>query len=261
MADRASGPGGYGGPAGEGAPADGARPVSLTALADSRPDRYLIRDATLSMEVRDVRQASRQLVSAVEAASGYLSDAHESVDGLGRRSMSIKARVPFTRFDRSLRQIEALGKVLDRQITAEDVTEEFVDSQAKLRNLKRTELRLLEHLNRTARLADIVLVEKELNRVRGEIERLEGRLRFLEHRIAFSTITITLNEAPRPESVTPVETFSSGQVASDATRALVGFARVVWSAVIWIGIWAAVWAPLGLLFWLAYRRRQGAAAG
>src|SRR4051794_319547 len=80
----------------------------------------------------------------------------ESVDALGRRSVTTKVRIPFTRFDSSLQQIESLGKVLDKQITAEDVTEEFVDSQAKLRNLQRTELCLLAHLDHTGRLPDIL---------------------------------------------------------------------------------------------------------
>src|SRR5207244_3066349 len=128
--------------------------------------------------------------------------------GLGRLSSTIQSRVPFTRFEHWLQQIQALGKVLEEQVTAEDVTEEFVDSQARLHNLTQTELRLLEHLNRTARLADILLVEKELSRVRGEIEQLEGRLRFLQHRIAFSTITVELREAPRTQPLVPSETYS-----------------------------------------------------
>src|SRR2546427_152119 len=135
-------------------------------------------------------------LGAAAAARGYVSDTHESVDELGRRSAVITLRVPFGQFDRSLEQVEALGKVQEKQVTAEDVTEEFVDSQAKLRNLQRTEGRLLEHMNRTGRLPDILLVEKELNRVRGEIEQLQGRLRFLAHRLAYSTLAVTLSQAP-----------------------------------------------------------------
>ena len=229
--------------------------LTLTSLADSRPDRYLIKDATVTLEVKDARQAARALDAGVVAARGYVSDTHESVDGLGRRSVTTKVRVPFTRFDASMQQIETLGKVLDKQITAEDVTEEFVDSQAKLRNLQRTEARLLAHLNQTGRLPDILLVEKELNRVRGEIEQLEGRLRFLAHRIAFSTITLTLSEAPRRQPVVPEQTYSSGKEASDAMRSLVAFLQIAWTAVIWIAIWAAIWVPFALVAWFVYRRR------
>jgi Domain of unknown function (DUF4349) len=235
--------------------------LTLEALAESERDRYLIKDATLTLEARDVRKASAALVAAVRDARGYVSDTHEQVDGLGRRSITIEARVPFGRFDRSLQQVEALGKVLEKQITAEDVTEEFVDSQAKLRNLKQTELRLLAHLGRTGRLADTLLVEKELTRVRSEIDQLEGRLRYLAHRVAFSTLTVTLSEAPRAEPIVPPESYSTGQQVSEAVRSLVAFGQFLWTGAIWLGIWSVVWAPVALAGWLAFRRRRTAAAG
>jgi hypothetical protein len=248
-------------PAADEATTGAAPALTLAALSDTERDRYLIKNATITMEARDVRRASTALVAAVQAARGYVADTHESVDELGRRSITLEVRVPFGRFDRSLQQIEALGKVLEKQISVEDVTEEFVDSQAALRNLKRTEVRLLEHLNRTGRLADTLLVEKELTRVRGEIERLEGRLRFLAHRVLFSTLTITMSEAPRPEPVVPAATYSSGKQLSEAVRSLVAFGQVLWTGAIWLGIWSVVWAPVGIAAWLAFRRRRTAAAG
>jgi hypothetical protein len=219
-------------------------------------DRHLIKNATLVLEARDVRDASVRLVAAARAARGYVADSKESADELGRRTVTIQVRLPFERFDQSVQQIAALGKVVEKQVTAEDVTEEFVDSEAKLRNLKRTELRLLEHLNRTARLSDILLVEKELNRVRGEIEQIEGRLRFLTHRVAFSTLTVTLSEAPRPQAITPADSYSAGQQLTDAVRSLLVFGRVLWTLAIWLAVWAVVWVPLALAGWFAYRRTR-----
>jgi hypothetical protein len=151
-------------------------------------------------------------------------------------------------------ELQSLGKVLERQVTAEDVTEEFVDSQARLRNLKKTEERLVAHLSRTGKLSDTLLVEKELTRVRQEIEQIEGRLRFLSHRIAFSTITLTLSEAARSLAMTPPEHYSTGKITSDAVRSLVGFAQEVWSTVIWLAVWAVVWLPIFAILWLGFRR-------
>jgi hypothetical protein len=235
--------------------------TTVAALAESRPDRHLIKNATLTLEARDVRQASTQLVAATRAARGYVADTKESADELGRRTVTIQVRVPFDRFDRSVQQIEALGKLAEKQVTAEDVTEEFVDSEAKLRNLKRTELRLIAHLGRTARLSDILLVEKELNRVRGEIEQIEGRLRFLSHRVAFSTLTVTLSEAPGPQTITPPDSYNAGQQLTAAVRSLVAFGRVLWTLAIWLAVWALVWVPLALAGWFAYRRRHVAPSG
>jgi hypothetical protein len=221
-------------------------------------DRYLIRNATLSLVARDPRAAAAKLTAAVTAARGYVSETGESVDELGSRSITLQARVPYDRFDRVMGEVEGLGRVAEKQIGAEDVTEEFVDSQARLRNLKRAEARLLEHLNRTGRLADVLLVEKELNRVRGEIEQLEGRLRFLTHRVAFSTLAVTISEAARPQAIVPPESFSSGKEASTAIRSLVAFAQFLWTGTIWTAIWAIVWLPLTLAAWLLARRLRRA---
>jgi hypothetical protein len=148
--------------------------AKLQTVADSRPDRYLIKNSTLRMEVKDPRKALEKVTESVKASRGYLSDMHETVDGLGARSITVTVRIPATGFDQSMLELQSLGKVLERQVTAEDVTEEFVDSQSRLRNLKKTEERLIAHLTRTGKLSDTLLVEKELTRVRQEISRLKG---------------------------------------------------------------------------------------
>lgn len=230
--------------------------ASLAILAQSQPDRYLIRNATVTVETVDVREAVKKLTTAVAAAHGYLADMHESTDGLGVMTATMSVRVPYTTFDRSMLEIGGLGKVLDRQATAEDVTEEFVDTQARVRNLKSTELRLLEHLGRTGKLADTLLVEKELNRVREEIEQHEGRVRFLAHRIAFSTITLTLRDKPREMAYVPPEAYSPAKEGSEAVRSLVDFGRGILTRLIWVTVWLPVWGPLALGAWIGWRRAR-----
>jgi hypothetical protein len=230
--------------------------MTLASMTEREPERYLIRNATLTLEVADARQTLTRLTEAVKAMKGYVSDSHETTDGLGTRSITVTARIPYTQFDQSMRDIEGLGKVLERQVTAQDVTEEFVDTQSRVRNLKSTEARLLAHLSKTGKLSDTLLVEKELNRVREETEQLEGRLRYLANRISYSTLTLTLRETPKPQQITPPESFSSGKVLSDATRSLIGFLQGVWSALLWVGVWGILWLPpLFVLRFLARRRR------
>jgi hypothetical protein len=223
--------------------AEGKNTLTLVSLTDSQPDRYLIKNATISIETLDVRKVAEQLIAFARTTRGYVSDSHESVDGLGARSITMQLRVPATQFDASMQEIEGLGKILDKQVNTEDVTEEFVDSQARVRNLKSTELRLLAHLSKTGKLSDTLLIENELTRVRQQIEQIEGRLKFLAHRVAYSTFSITVHETPKMQTVLPAQTFSSGKVASDAARSLFEFGQNLWSVAIWVGIWAAVWLP------------------
>lgn len=230
--------------------------LTLASLNDAQPDRYLIRNATINIETPDARKVAAQLVALAHAAQGYVSDSHETVDGLGAHEITLSLRVPAQRFEASMQQIETQGKILDKQVTTEDVTEEFVDSQSRLRNLKSAELRLLDHLSKTGKLSDTLLIEKELTRERQEIEQIEGRLKFLAHRIAYSTFSLTVHETPRAQSIIPPQTFSGGKVASDAARSVVDFGQTLLGIAIWLSVWAVVWLPLVFAGRLLLTRRR-----
>ena len=243
--------------------AEGAAPnMDLAVLSSSaEPDRYLIKNATMIVEVQDAKEALQRLTAAIEGAGGYVGNLQESVNALGRRSVMVQIRVPADQFDKALQGMEPLGKVLNRQVTTQDVTEEYVDTDSRSRNLKRTEERLLDHLNKSARLEDTLRLEQELTRVREQIERLDGHLRVLGNRVRLSTIQVTLQEAPQAEPIVPAATFSTAKVASESVRSLVAFSQRQWTKAIWVGVWSAVWLPPLLVAWLAYRlvRRRKAA--
>ncbi|MBX7258767.1 MAG: DUF4349 domain-containing protein [Candidatus Hydrogenedentes bacterium] len=241
-----------------GAPASAASaapgPAPMPAMPTGGVDRYLIKNATVLVEVSDARDANTKLLAAVQTVGGYVGDYREIMDNLGRRSIMVQIRVPANRFDESMGQLDALGKVLNKQVTTQDVTEEFVDTDARSRNLKATEARLLDHLNRAGKLEDILRIEQEVTRVREEIERLDGRLRFLNDRVQYSTIQITLQEAPKAEPVVPAATFSTAKVLSEAVRSLVELGQSLWVRVIWWAVWSVVWVPCAVAVWLVYRR-------
>ena len=99
-------------------------------------------------------------------------------------------RIPRDRFQDVIAKIEKLGDVTHRDIKAQDVTDEFVDLQARLKNAYNIRDRLSDLLTRAA-VKDALEIEKELGRVTEDIERMEGRLKLLRDQIAFSTITVT----------------------------------------------------------------------
>ena len=119
-------------------------------------------------------------------AGGYLSSRQDAV---------IVIRVPRDRFDEAIARIEKLGDVTHRDIKAQDVTDEFVDLQARLKNAYAIRDRLTDLLSRAA-VKDALEIEKELGRVTEEIERMEGKLKLLRDQIAFSTITVTFARWP-----------------------------------------------------------------
>lgn len=237
---------------------EGSAADSLGSLAAPQTDRYLIKTASLTLECEDTRAATTQLLNQIQTAGGYVSNLNESADAIGRRSVTVEVRVPSDRLDGAMSQFESLGKILNKHVTTQDVTEEYVDTDARSRNLKRTEERLLDHLNRAGVLEDVLRVEQELTRVREQIELLDGRLRFLGHRVAFSAISITLVETAKAQPVLPAKSFSTAKEFSVAVRALITFLQAIWTRIIWILVWFPIWLPPVLVPALVYRRTRRA---
>lgn len=235
--------------------------VTLAAIEQTLTRRYLIRNASLTLEVEEPREALDQITRLITEHQGYVADLQEWTDELGNRSAAITFRVPAERFEQVLAAVQSLGKVFNLRVSAEDVTEQYIDVGAQLRNLKRTEERLLGHLSRTARLADTLAVERELSRVRQQIEQLEGRIRFLQNRVTYCTVNVSLQQRARAQPISPPETYSTAKVATDAVRAVIALALKLWTVVVWVAVWSVVWLPLAFLVWFVYRRsivRKGA---
>jgi uncharacterized protein YceK len=163
-------------------------------------DRKTITTVDMTIQVGDAAEGVDEISKMAVASGGYVSsssirdsyyDSHEGKEGY------ITVRVPESEYSSFLENVGELGEVTRESVSAQDVTEEYIDVSARLDNLERQEARLQEILNMTETVEDVLAVEKELERVRGEIESLTGRLNYLDDRIEFSTINIRVTE-PRP---------------------------------------------------------------
>jgi len=162
-------------------------------------DRKVIRSGEIAVEVEKFDDAARRLLSIAEAAGGFIADsAYDESGGVPRGTFVV--RVPANRFGDAVRQVEQLGTVQRRHITGQDVTEEFIDLDARVRNLERQEARLLTFMDRATKIPDLMAVQQEVSRVRGEIERLRGRMRFLANRVDLATIQAEVSQKPKKRS-------------------------------------------------------------
>lgn len=150
----------------------------------------LLRSAQLSLAVFEVDKKMDAVEAIAKDLGGYLAL---------RGDRELTVRVPRERFDEALRAMEKLGDVLHKSVAAEDVTDQYVDLELRLRNALAVRARL-EKLLETATVRDAVEIHKELAKVTDEIERLEGKLKLLKDRIAFSTITVSF-ERTEPQRV------------------------------------------------------------
>jgi hypothetical protein len=166
-------------------------------------ERKIIRNATLTLEVEQPGKAMQRIASIAEARDGFVvtSDSRQQTAAQGERPyevVTVEMRVPATQFDAALADIRAAaGNVTAQKITGKDVTEEYIDLEARLRTQRALEAQLLDIMKNAHTVSDAVTVQSELTKVRTEIERVEGRRRFLENQSSLSTITVTL-QPPAP---------------------------------------------------------------
>ena len=157
--------------------------------------RMIIRTGNMSVEVEKYDDAERIVTDVVKKNGGYISNTTSSQNSSGNKQGTLVLKVPADKYDALISEVGSVGKVMSRNINANDITEEFIDLEARQKTQKELEQRLLNLLSeKTARLTDVVEVEQKLASVRQVIESLDGRLRFLKNQSEMSTLTLSLYE-------------------------------------------------------------------
>jgi hypothetical protein len=176
------------------------RSGDAATAADTQPppstlQRKIIYTATVNLVTEKLSDSARKLADAVKSHGGYIAETNISGAAGSQRTATWKIRVPVPQFDAFMASLGNMGELQDSATTSQDVSEEFYDVAARVKNKKVEEARLLQHLQKsTGRLPEILAVEREISRVREEIERMEGRLRFLSNQSDLSTVTVTIRE-------------------------------------------------------------------
>ena len=164
--------------------------------------RKIISSASVSLEVEVVEDAIDQVRAIAEGVGGFIEQLSSSGEP-GHERANITVRVPQASFLATLDRIEDLGKVRNRNLGTEDVSEQFIDLEARLRSSLQEEGSLLSLLDRAGVVSEVLAIERELFRIRADIERYQGQLNFLERRVDLSTISISLSPPEREPGELP----------------------------------------------------------
>jgi hypothetical protein len=163
-----------------------------SGIADGRK---LIRNAQLELQVTSYQTAVERLTSLAAEEHGFVATQNSSKLPNGKLQGTIVIKVAPENLDRFLQKARDLGELKNQTVGTEDVTKNYFDTDARLRNAKRMEERLLEMLQKnTGKVADLLQVEKELGRVREEIEKMQGELKYYDTLVQYATVTISLAE-------------------------------------------------------------------
>ncbi|MEV5873153.1 DUF4349 domain-containing protein [Streptomyces sp. NPDC052101] len=172
-----------------------ARGTSSPRTPDLAPSA-IIRTASLTVEVKDVAKALRQARTAAESAGGYVGKEDTGRGADGHEHTKVVLRVPGAKYDEVLAGLQGTGRLIDRTAEAEDVTDQVVDVDSRVRSQRAGVDRIRALMDRAAKLSDVVTLEGELSSRQADLEALLARQASLKDRTSLATITLSLSETP-----------------------------------------------------------------
>jgi hypothetical protein len=226
-------------------------------------DRKIVKNADITIEVNSPVETQRKVSLIAGNRGGFVvtseSKQRESADPNNREmDISLVIRIPSAQFESSLEEIRSLGsRTLQNKQSGEDVTEEFIDLEARIKTQKALEDQFLQIMKQASKVEDALEVQRQIAEVRTEIEKLEGRKRFLENRSSLSTIKINL-QSPRPIIAS---TSGFGQTLKDSVSDSVAVATgivifVIRFTIIMIPVFFLLLLPGGILVRYLIRRAK-----
>lgn len=223
-------------------------------------ERLIIRSGELVVVIRDTEESLEEIGRMADAMGGWVVSSNVYQRGQAKEG-TITIRIPADQFDAGMSQIkDGALEVRTESTNSQDVTEEYVDLEARLANLEATADRVRGFLEDTRNVEEALAVNQELSRLEGDIESLTGRMEFLSQSAAFSSLTVNLT----PDELSqPIEVagWRPEGVAKSAIETLIS----AFQAVANVAIWGVLFClPLGLLVGIplyfigrfVYRRRS-----
>jgi len=231
-------------------------PMAEMASADQRSsvaspsvERKIIKTGDFTFETKDINRTKVAVEKISKELNGYI--ANESQNNFDDRIQYHQTvRVPAEKFDTLLVQLELLATRVDtKNINTQDVTEEFIDVEARLKTKKELELRYLDLLKQAKNVSDIVSIEGQLATVRSEIESMEGRLTYLKNQVAFSTLHVSYYEIVGKD-------FGFGSKVGRAVYQ--GWDNLLSFLILMVNLWPFLLLFAGFLIGLRYWRKRKA---
>lgn len=225
--------------------------AKATTVTD--PERKLIKNGRVEFETRNIEETHKNIVAAASRYQGYISS-DEAYNYPGRNSNTIVVRIPANKFDSFLNDATAGVKKFDsKQINVKDVTEEFLDVEARLKTKKELEVRYLELLKKANNVSEMLEIERQIGQLRSDIESVEGRLKYLQNQVAMATLTITFY------TVMPTQT-AFGDKFGDGFKN--GWDNLIWFFVGLTNIWPFILiAVVLIILFRRYRKKKKVKAG
>ncbi len=224
-------------------------------------DRMVIYNANLSLQVKDYHQVEATIQSKATELGGYVVESSIYDSGTEYINGTIIVKIPQDNFQSYIKEVEKNSiKVKEKSVSGNDVTEEFVDLESRLKAKEAVEKRLLTLMDQADKTEDLLKISNDLAIVQEEKEQILGRMKFLQNNVDYSTVTIQLQEElVKVDAIKDKESLNTWQKAkSQFVSTINGLISFLSGVVVFVIGLSPIIIPIVivLIIWIIYRKKR-----
>ncbi|OGC46155.1 hypothetical protein A2V49_01850, partial [candidate division WWE3 bacterium RBG_19FT_COMBO_34_6] len=233
-------------------------PVYEAAPTPDIENRMVIKNSNLSMQVEDVRETINAISIKVRLLKGYVVNTFISTPEFGEDG-TIEVRVPTDTLDATLEYFRGLAiKVVSENISGTDITDQYVDIQARLSRLEQTKATFEAMIDKAVKIEEILNIQREIFSIQSQIDNYKGQLKYMEEASKTALIRIDVSTSELGLPYEPIDEWSPKTVFKQAYRSFLSDLIKIGNKAIWIVVYAPFWLipVVAVLIIKAYKKRK-----
>ncbi len=223
-------------------------------LAPEATSRKIVKNAQLSIEVADSEVAKSLAEEEIKALGGFVTNMNSYEVRTGTLAYNLTARVPAEKLDIALTNLTTLGDKKSESFSSNDITAQYTDTEAQIKNLETRRTRLRKMLEfKTENLSDVLQVDRELSTVQQQIEQLTRTQKGRDEQVIFSTLTLRINPKIEIGDITNPE-WNPEKSWKTSVNDLIKQAQKIFDKLVTLFVFTPLWLPVLIILWLVKRR-------
>mgnify|MGYP005859114303 CR=1 FL=1 len=219
-------------------------------------DRLVIRESSLSLLVDNVVKVQKLIIKKAQDLGGYMVDSYLD-NPQETATATVIIRVPKEKLEQALTYFRGLSiKVIVEKLQGQDVTDQYIDIEARLKTLYKTKARFEKIMEKATQVQDILTVQREIINLQSQIDSLKGQQQYYEKNAEMAKLTIYLSTDELALPYTPSELWRPKVIFKQAVRSLISSLRKIVTLLIWLVVYSVIWLPVMLLVFFFYYKRQ-----
>lgn len=219
-------------------------------------NRMVVQNSYLSLVVTNVTKTLNEIKTYTTSIGGYM--VNSNLDNpQDNTSGNITLRIPSEKLDGTLAQFRSLSvKVASERLDGTDVTDQYVDNEARMQVLNSNLNRFKELMGQAKEISDILRVQQEVFNLQSQIDSIKGQNKYMEQTAKMSLVTVYLSTDEFSLPYAPSQPWRPDVIFKTAVRSLIGNLRNIGSLVIWLAVYSPIWGPVILVIWYIRKRRK-----